>query len=260
MMRPVVFIVIPSPRDSVPPWSAGINRAERWIEGREHGRANPPAGVAARQSPGARDGGGVEVYVGGNAVGVSQVYYPPPLASVPVWNSYGATVRWSDIGETTCSVARALSVVGDRWTLLVLRDAFLGVRRFEDFQADLGTSRHRLADRLRKLVAHDVLERVPYATRPPRYEYRLTEKGRDLYPVVVSLTRWGDRWMAGRHGPPVRLVHRGCGREVMPALTCPACAAPVSARDMEARPGPALAKAWQRGRAYRPRQMKEDVR
>src|SRR5207249_8142736 len=104
-------------------------------------------------------------------------------------------MRWQDIGDMTCSVARALSVVGDRWTLLVLRDAFLGVRRFEDFHTDLGTTRHRLADRLRKLVDHGVLERVPYADRPRRFEYRLTEKGRDLYPVVVSLTRWGDRWI-----------------------------------------------------------------
>jgi len=149
-------------------------------------------------------------------------------------------VRWRDIGDLTCSVARALSVVGDRWTLLVLRDAFLGVRRFEDFQADLGTTRHRLADRLRKLVAHGVLERVRYADRPPRFEYRLTEKGRDLYPVVVSLTRWGDRWMAGKAGPPVELVHRGCGRRTMPTLACPECGEQVGARDMQARPGPAL--------------------
>jgi DNA-binding HxlR family transcriptional regulator len=153
-------------------------------------------------------------------------------------------MRWSEIGDTTCSVARALSVVGDRWTLLVLRDAFLGIRRFADFHADLGTTRHRLADRLRKLVAHGVLERVRYQTRPARFEYRLTAKGRDLYPVVVSLTRWGDRWMAGEDGPPLALVHRGCGREVMPSLTCPACGAGVTARDMEARPGPALAAGW----------------
>lgn len=157
-------------------------------------------------------------------------------------------MRWNDIGEMTCSVARALSVVGDRWTLLVLRDAFLGVRRFEDFQADLGTTRHRLADRLRKLVAHGILTRVPYQERPRRCEYRLTEKGRDLYPVVVSLTRWGDRWMAGEDGPPVELVHRGCGRRIVPVLTCPECHEPVGARDMQARPGPALRKQMKEAR------------
>src|SRR5213594_554597 len=136
-------------------------------------------------------------------------------------------MRWQDIGDMTCSVARTLSVVGDRWTLLVLRDAFLGVRRFDDFHADLGTTRHRLAARLRKLVEHGVLERVPYAERPPRFEYRLTEKGRDLYPVVVSLTRWGDRGMAGGE--------------------------PVGARDMQVRPAPALGKEW-KARLQRPRE------
>jgi len=154
-------------------------------------------------------------------------------------------MRWQDIGEQTCSVARTLSIVGDRWTLLILRDAFLGMRRFEDFQADLGASRHRLADRLRKLVRHGVLERVPYRQRPARFEYRLTEKGRDLYPVIVSLTRWGDRWAAGTDGPPVELVHRSCGRRIMPTLTCPECGEPVAARDMMARPGPALRATWE---------------
>ncbi len=169
-------------------------------------------------------------------------------------------MRWRDIGDLTCSVARALSVVGDRWTLLILRDAFLGVRRFEDFQSRLGTTRHRLADRLRKLVAHGVLERVPYAERPPRFEYRLTEKGRDLYPVVVSLTRWGDRWMADADGAPVELVHRGCGRRIVPTLTCPECREPVGARDMLARPGPALRKAARRlaPHAAPPRRAREE--
>src|SRR5262249_45676914 len=141
-------------------------------------------------------------------------------------------MRWDEIGDLTCSVARALSVVGDRWTLLVLRDAFLGVRRFEAFQIDLGMTRHRLADRLRKLVAHGILERGRYQERPARFEYRLTEKGKDLYPIVVSLTRWGDRWMAGEAGPPVELVHKGCGKITMPALACPECGERVAARDM----------------------------
>jgi DNA-binding HxlR family transcriptional regulator len=149
-------------------------------------------------------------------------------------------VRWSEIGDATCSVARALSIVGDRWSLLVLRDAFLGIRRFDAFQRNLGTTRHRLADRLKKLVAHGILERVRYQQHPPRFEYRLTEKGKDIYPVVVSLTRWGDRWMAGKAGAPIELVHKSCGRCTMPTLTCPECGEAVSARDMIARPGPAL--------------------
>jgi DNA-binding HxlR family transcriptional regulator len=148
-------------------------------------------------------------------------------------------MKWSAVGDLTCSVARTLSVVGDRWTLMILRDAFLGARRFEQFGA-VGLTRHRLADRLRRLVQAGVLDRVPYQDRPRRFEYRLTEKGRDLYPVIVSLVRWGDRWMAGDDGPPVELVHRDCGHVGMPELACPHCARPVAARDMRVRPGRAL--------------------
>lgn len=150
-------------------------------------------------------------------------------------------MRWRDVGGVTCSVARALSVVGDRWTLLVLRDAFMRVRRFEDFQRRIGISRHRLADRLGKLVRAGVLERVRYQERPARWEYRLTAKGRDLYPVIVALVGWGDRWMAGDDGPPIELVHRDCGRVTTPVLTCPHCQAQVTPHDMSARLGPALA-------------------
>ena len=149
-------------------------------------------------------------------------------------------MRWNDIGDMTCSVARTLSVVGDRWTLLILRDAFLRTRRFEDFQARLGMTRHRLADRLAKLVEHGVFARVRYQERPQRYEYRLTEKGRDLYPVIVALVGWGDRWMAGTAGAPIELVHRSCGAVITPALTCPRCGDALTARDVAAQPGPAL--------------------
>src|SRR5262245_34710835 len=148
-------------------------------------------------------------------------------------------MRWRDVGDLTCSVARSLSVVGDRWTLLVLRDAFLGARRFEHFRA-VGLTRHRLADRLKRLTAAGILARVPYQDRPPRFEYRLTEKGRDLYPVVAWLGGWGHRWLADRPGTPVELIHRGCGHTIVPVLACPDCAAPITARDMRAQPGPAL--------------------
>ena len=139
-----------------------------------------------------------------------------------------------------CSVARTLSVVGDRWTMLIVRDVFLGLRKFADFQKDLGMTRHRLAARLAKLVDEGILARVQYQERPRRFEYRLTEKGIDLYPVVVALLRWGDRWMVDEDGPPVELVHRSCGHHVMPTLTCPACKEEVNARTMAARPGAAL--------------------
>ncbi len=149
-------------------------------------------------------------------------------------------MRWSDIGGQTCSIARTLSVIGDRWTLLVLREAFLRTRRFEDFQAHLGATRHVLADRLQKLVDHGILERVQYQERPPRAEYKLTQKGRDLYPVIVSLLGWGDRWMADEAGPPIELVHRNCGHRMVPVPTCPHCGEHVTARDVTAQAGPAL--------------------
>jgi DNA-binding HxlR family transcriptional regulator len=144
-------------------------------------------------------------------------------------------MRWSEIGEQECSVARALSVIGDRWTLLVLREAFWRVRRFEDFQARTGAPRPVLADRLRMLVDEGVFERRQYSERPPRYEYRLTEKGLDLYPVLISLLRWGDRWMADEGDPPpVELRHHACGATMTPELACPSCRVLLTARDIEA--------------------------
>ena len=141
-------------------------------------------------------------------------------------------MRWDEIGEVPCSVARTLSVIGDRWTLLVLRDAFLRTRRFEDFQRQLGVTRHLLADRLRKLVAAGILEKVRYQEKPARYEYRLTEKGRDLHPVILALLGWGDRWMADENGPPLTLVHKSCGRRMRPATVCPDCGEPIGPRDV----------------------------
>ena len=144
-------------------------------------------------------------------------------------------MRWRDVGDLTCSVARALSVVGDRWTLMILRDAFLGARRFEQFGA-VGLTRHRLA----KLVKHGVLRRERDQTDPPRWEYRLTEKGLDLYGVIVTVAEWGDKHMAGRKGPPVERIHKACGHVTSLKLTCEHCGEPVHARNMSARPGRAL--------------------
>ena len=143
-------------------------------------------------------------------------------------------MRWSDIGEQDCSIARALSVVGDRWTMLILREAFARTRRFEDFQARTEAPRPVLAERLKTLVEHGVLERRRYSEHPDRYEYRLSPKGLDLYPVVVSLLRWGDRWMTGRHQEPVKLRHRDCGAIMHPELACPSCGEWIEARDVEA--------------------------
>ena len=142
--------------------------------------------------------------------------------------------------DQVCSIARALEVVGERWTLLVLRDAFSGVRRFEDFQRSLGIARNVLAARLGRLVDEGVLERVPYQSRPERFEYRLTEKGLGLWPVIVGLLRWGDEHYAPPEGVPRILEHRDCGGAVDAHLTCERCGARLGPRDVRSLPGPAL--------------------
>jgi DNA-binding HxlR family transcriptional regulator len=134
-----------------------------------------------------------------------------------------------------CSVARALEAIGDRWTMLVIRDAFHGIRRFEEFQARLGIARNVLSDRLTRLVDDGILEKRRYQERPPRFEYRLTQKGADLFPVMVSLMKWGDRHAPNPDGPPVTVLHRGCGGEVDERLLCDRCGEPITALNAEAR-------------------------
>ena len=126
-------------------------------------------------------------------------------------------MRWNELRDEACPVARGLSVVGDRWTMLVLRDCFRGVRRFEDMQRRLGITRHVLADRLRTLEQAGVLERRLYQERPPRHEYRLTEKGLALHPVLVTLVAWAERWEP-KEGAGSRLVAAGTGAPVDPVL------------------------------------------
>jgi DNA-binding HxlR family transcriptional regulator len=135
-----------------------------------------------------------------------------------------------------CSIAKALELLGERWTLLVIREAFLGTRRFEGFAEQLDIARNVLTARLARLVEEGVLERVRYQERPERFEYRLTEKGLDLWPTIVSLLQFGDRYYAP-DGPPVVLRHRDCGGEVDDRRMCTACGAPLTARDAVALPG-----------------------
>jgi DNA-binding HxlR family transcriptional regulator len=132
-----------------------------------------------------------------------------------------------------CSIAGTLELVGDRWTLLVLREVFLRNRRFEDIQRRLGIARNVLADRLARLVDEDVLERVAYQQRPERFEYRLTAKGLDLWPVLVALMQWGDRHRGDGRRPMV-LYHRGCPGEVDDRRICTACGAELGPLDVEA--------------------------
>jgi DNA-binding HxlR family transcriptional regulator len=130
-----------------------------------------------------------------------------------------------------CSIATTLEVVGDRWSLLILRNVFRGVRRFSAIQEDLGIARNLLTDRLNKLVEHDVLRKERYQDRPPRYEYRLTAKGADLSTSLIALMRWGDRWYAGGDGPVV-LVHDTCDSPLDHRIRCPTCDEPVSPQEI----------------------------
>ncbi|HEX2028302.1 MAG TPA: helix-turn-helix domain-containing protein [Nitriliruptorales bacterium] len=134
-----------------------------------------------------------------------------------------------------CSVARTLDVIGDHWSLLIIRDAFYGLRRFDDFQRDLGIARNILSDRLNRLVDHGVLERHLYEERPPRHEYRLTDKGGDLLPVILAMMTWGDRWEAD-DGPPVTLTHVSCGHVTRPRVTCSECGEELRTSDLQAHP------------------------
>jgi DNA-binding HxlR family transcriptional regulator len=141
-----------------------------------------------------------------------------------------------DYEGQNCSVARSLEVVGERWTLLIIRDAFLGLRRFEQFQENLGIARNVLTDRLNRLVDEGILERVPYSERPARYEYRLTQKGRDLNIALAGLRQWGDRHLSEK---PPRIARRKSDRKPVVAALVPKGADNILRGDeVETVPGP----------------------
>lgn len=135
-----------------------------------------------------------------------------------------------------CSIARTLDIVGEKWALLAVREVFLGNRTFDAMVRRTGAPRDTLAARLRTLTGAGILERRQYLEHPARFEYHLTGAGRDLYPVIVTLMRWGDQYLAGDGGPPLVLEHR-CGHEVVAQVVCQACGEPLQARDT--RPVPA---------------------
>jgi DNA-binding HxlR family transcriptional regulator len=154
-----------------------------------------------------------------------------------------AAMQWKDLDDEACSLARTLSLIGDRWTLLILRDCFLRVRRFDDFQARLGIGRPILADRLKKLVDGFILTKVAYQQNPVRYEYRLTPKGLDLYPIILSIVHFGDQHLAAKKGRPLLHRHRTCGHVFDPVLACSECGDVVSPREVEVLPGPGARQA-----------------
>ena len=140
--------------------------------------------------------------------------------------------------DLNCSIAQPLSFLGERWALLVLRDLFLGRRRFDEIQDSLGVASNVLSQRLATLVEEGIAERRRYSEHPERFEYRLTQKGEDLQPVLLALLRWGDRYTAGPAGPPLETVHDECGKAFHVVPTCSECGGEVDSRHTHSRPGP----------------------
>jgi DNA-binding HxlR family transcriptional regulator len=143
----------------------------------------------------------------------------------------------TNFGGMTCSIARTLDVIGEPWSPLVLRDIWVGANRFDQIQADLGISRKVLTERLNHLVDEGVLERQPYDNRP-RYEYVLTDKGRELVDMLMVMVGWGDKWLAGEAGPPVLYRHHACGEISHVDLRCAHCGKPMHAQDVDVLSGP----------------------
>ncbi|MFI5396161.1 MAG: winged helix-turn-helix transcriptional regulator [Candidatus Binatia bacterium] len=147
-------------------------------------------------------------------------------------------MKRTSFADWPCSIARTVDLLGDWWTPLVLREAFYGVTRFEDMQRALGIGRNVLTERLQRLVRAGVLKRCKYQDRPERFEYRLTEKGRDFFQVLAAMIHWGDKWLAGRRGAPIALRHIACGRLTHAEVVCAQCRQPLEARAVRAELGP----------------------
>ncbi|WP_067836691.1 winged helix-turn-helix transcriptional regulator [Nocardia lijiangensis] len=146
-------------------------------------------------------------------------------------------MRRTSFEDMNCSLAQCLEVVGEWWTLLIVRDALFGVTRFDDFRARLGIARNVLTQRLEHLVANGILEKVPYQENPPRHDYRLTTKGRSLWLVVTAMRQWGDEW-AAPDGPPLESVHTTCGHRTTIEPVCSECGEHVQGRELRPVYGP----------------------
>lgn len=156
-------------------------------------------------------------------------------------------MRWEDSSNQTCSVARATSIFGDRWTLLVLRLLFIRVNKFSDIQQTLGITKHRLTDRLTRLIEEGIVFKHLYDEKYKRYEYQLTEKGADLYAVMIVIGQWGDKWLSDGDGSPVEYVHKDCGNNANPALTCSCCGDKLTPTNLSVRMGPGLKSKLEKG-------------
>jgi DNA-binding HxlR family transcriptional regulator len=152
-------------------------------------------------------------------------------------------MKRTSFAQWPCSIARTMDLLGDWWTPLVLRDAFYGVTRFDEFQQALGIARNTLADRLRRLVDEGLLEKVAYQTEPMRYDYLLTDKGKDFFGVLAAMTAWGDRWLAGEAGPPALMIHHDCGLPASALTVCNRCGGEITSKNTQPIPGPGSASA-----------------
>jgi DNA-binding HxlR family transcriptional regulator len=156
-------------------------------------------------------------------------------------------MRWQDTNTQTCSIARSMSIFGDRWTLLVIRQIFMRIRRFSEIQSSLGIPKHRLSDRLSRLVEEGVIYKDAYDNAGKRFDYKLTDKGLALYPIVVAIAQWGDNWMADGDGRPIEYIHKDCGHGAEPKVCCTACDEPITAHNTFARPAQGILKKIARG-------------
>ncbi|MEZ5409218.1 MAG: helix-turn-helix domain-containing protein [Acidimicrobiales bacterium] len=144
----------------------------------------------------------------------------------------------TDTSGWPCTIARSADVLGDGWNLLIIRQACLGNRRFEEFQAALGIGRNILTTHLNRLVEEGMLTKVPYQERPVRHEYRLTEKGRDVFPILATMAAWGDKWLSGPEGTPLVFHHTACDHDMQAEVVCSHCGEAIDVRRVQARRGP----------------------
>jgi DNA-binding HxlR family transcriptional regulator len=151
-------------------------------------------------------------------------------------------MRWDEIQDIPCSIAKSLAVIGDRWTLLIIRDCFLGTKRFDDFQKQIGVTRHVLSDRLNKLVEAQVLQKIEYQNKPTRYEYRLTQMGIDIFPIIISLAQWSNKWILAEDEVPIVYKHLKCDTITHAVMGCSNCGEELNPRDILPVFGPGLEK------------------